>query len=88
LFEKQINGQEIPTCKATYKGVPYSDLNSAAKVNIGLDIINTLSQYYDVTAPIFIDNREGINKLTETPSQLINLCVSKDPELVIESLTA
>ncbi|MBE0662831.1 MAG: AAA family ATPase [Bacteroidales bacterium] len=85
LFEKQINGQEVSTCKATYKRVPYTDLNSAAKAIIGLDIINTLSRYYDVSAPIFIDNREGINQLIPTQSQLINLSVSKDPELVIET---
>ncbi|MBE0662541.1 MAG: hypothetical protein IH597_08745 [Bacteroidales bacterium] len=85
LFEKQINGQEIPTCKATYHRVPYADLNSAAKAIIGLDIINKLSKYYGVNAPIFIDNREGINQIIPTQSQLINLSVSKDPELVIET---
>lgn len=84
LFEKQINGQEIPTCKAMYKEVPWPDLNSAAKANVGLDIINTLSRHYAITAPVFLDNREGINHLIDTPSQLINLSVSKDPQLVIE----
>ena len=86
LFEQQINGAEVPTCKATHKEVPYADLNSAAKANVGLDIINTLSKYYGVTAPIFFDNREGVNHLIDTPSQLINLIVTKDPELIIENL--
>ncbi len=86
LFEQQINGAEVPTCKATHKEVPYADLNSAAKANVGLDIINTLSKHYGVTAPIFFDNREGVNHLIDTPSQLINLIVTKDPELVIENL--
>jgi DNA repair protein SbcC/Rad50 len=86
LFEQQINGAEVPTCKATHKAVPYADLNSAAKANVGLDIINTLSGHYGVTAPIFFDNREGVNHLIDTPSQLINLIVTKDPELVIENL--
>jgi hypothetical protein len=84
LFDRQINGQEIPACIATFKEVPYSDLNSAAKANVGLDIINTLSRHYKVVAPVFFDNREGVNRLINTPSQLINLSVSKDPELVIE----
>jgi chromosome segregation ATPase len=84
LFEKQVNGQEIPACKATHNRVPYSDLNSAAKANVGLDIINTLSKHFGITAPVFFDNREGINRLISTPSQLINLSVTKDPELVIE----
>ena len=86
LFEQQINGQEVPTCKATHKAVPYADLNSAAKANVGLDIINTLSRHYGVTAPIFFDNREGVNHLIDTSSQLINLIVTKDPELIIENL--
>ncbi len=75
----------MPTCKATHKQVPYADLNSAAKANVGLDIINTLSEHYGVTAPIFFDNREGVNHLIDTPSQLINLIVTKDPELIIEN---
>jgi exonuclease SbcC len=83
LFERQINGQEIPACVATYRGVPYSDLNSAAKINVGIDIINTLSRHYQISAPIFIDNAEGVNALEKPVGQLIRLVVSEHEKLFI-----
>jgi len=87
LFETQINGGIIETCVALVDGVPFSDANNAAKYNAGLDIINTLSTYYNVSAPIFIDNRESINEIINvgTDPQIINLIVSKDKELRIEN---
>ena len=84
LFDMQINGGMKETCELTLKGVPYSDLNSAGKTQAGLDIINTLSDIYEVTAPIFIDNREGVNEIPEMKAQVINLIVSKDTEIKVE----
>jgi len=67
-------------------GVPYrSDLNTAAKINAGLDIINTMQGFYGVTAPIFIDNAEGINSILETPAQTILLRVTRDKKLKVTS---
>lgn len=77
LFETQINGGEIPTCKALINGVPFSDANTASKINAGLDIINTLCEHYQANAPIFIDNRESVIELIHTDSQVINLVVSE-----------
>lgn len=77
LFETQINGGEVPTCKALINGVPFSDANTASKINAGLDIINTLCEHYQVNAPIFIDNRESVIELLDTQSQVINLIVSE-----------
>jgi hypothetical protein len=85
LFETQINGGEVPTCKALINGVPFSDANTASKMNAGLDIINTLCGHYGANAPIFIDNRESVIELIPTESQLINLIVSeKDKKLRVE----
>ncbi|WP_205419685.1 hypothetical protein, partial [Klebsiella pneumoniae] len=66
-----------------YEGVPYSSgLNNAAKINVGLDIINTLSEHYGFYAPIFVDNAEAVTKLIDTKSQTISLVVSeKDKQL-------
>lgn len=83
MYEKQLNGGETPTCIATMNGVKYSDLNSAGKINAGLDIINTLCRYHQVTAPIFVDNAESINDILPTQSQIIKLVVTGDPELQI-----
>lgn len=84
LFENQINGGITETCEATFKGVPYSDLNNAAKINAGLDVINSLSDKLDLKVPIFIDNAESVNELIKTDTQLVRLVVSKDKELKVD----
>lgn len=78
LFNQLINGGEEPTCVTTFEGVPFPDLNNAAKIQIGLDIINTLSAFHGVTAPVFLDNRESVTTIPETNAQVINLIVSPD----------
>jgi exonuclease SbcC len=78
LFDQQINGGESECCEALVNGVPFSDANNAAKINAGLDIINTLCDHHGVYAPIFIDNRESVNELIPCNSQIVNLIVSLD----------
>ncbi|SFR15383.1 AAA family ATPase [Desulfoscipio geothermicus] len=86
LFDVQVNGGVVECCETIYNGVPYSSgLNNAARINVGLDIINTLSEYYGFTAPIFVDNREAVTKLIETRAQVISLIVSEaDKKLRVE----
>lgn len=76
LFEQQINGGETPTCITLVNGVPYPDVNTAGKIQAGLDIINALSAHYSLYGPVWVDNRESVTTLPETSSQLINLIVS------------
>ncbi len=85
MFDVQVNGGINETCQALINGVPFADANNAAKYNAGLDIINALSRYYKTTCPIFFDNRESVNRLIETDSQVINLIVSKDKALRTEA---
>nr|DAM07026.1 MAG TPA: chromosome partition protein [Caudoviricetes sp.] len=85
MFDVQVNGGISETCQALVNGVPFADANNAAKINAGLDIINALGKYYDTTCPVFIDNREAVNRLIETESQVINLIVSKDKSLRVEA---
>ncbi len=82
LFDRQVNGGESPTCETMYKGVPFSDLNTAGRIWAGMDIINTLSAFYQVTAPIFLDNRESVSDIPETNSQIINLVVSPADKVI------
>jgi hypothetical protein len=85
LFSEQINGGLQEVCETTYQGVPYNALNNAAKINVGLDIIQTLSNFYGLSAPIFIDNREAVTKLIDTDAQIISLIVSEpDKQLRVE----
>lgn len=75
LFNTLVNGGLEDCCEALIDGVPFADANNAAKINAGIDIINTLSDHFDIQAPIFVDNKEGINVLVENNSQIINLIV-------------
>ena len=73
--KERLNGSDKITCVLTINGTPYSDANKASQVNAGLDIINALCTKYDVSVPIFIDNRESVNSIIHTVSQVINLKV-------------
>jgi flagellar biosynthesis GTPase FlhF len=86
MFDIQVNGGIAETCEPMVNGVPFStNLNSGARINAGLDIINALCDYYNIQAPIFIDNKESITKLIETKSQVISLIVSeRDKKLRVE----
>jgi exonuclease SbcC len=81
MFNQQVNGGETETCETLVNSngsfVPFTDANNAAKINAGIDIINTLCQHYDVYAPIFIDNRESVTRLIDSESQIVNLIVSE-----------
>ena len=83
MFEQQINGGETEACECLVNGVPYSDVNTAGKINAGLDVLNVLSEHYGISAPVWIDNRESINELLPCSSQLISLAVSQDKKLFI-----
>ncbi|MCM1566067.1 MAG: hypothetical protein NC238_09005 [Dehalobacter sp.] len=87
MFDVQINGGVNECCETLYQGVPYTGgLNNAARINVGLDIINTLADYYGFNAPIFIDNREAVTRPIETVGQLISLVVSEpDKALRVET---
>lgn len=78
LFQDQINGGEQETCEAMVEGVPWSDLNTAMRINAGIDIINALSRHFGFHAPIWVDNRESVINLVATEAQVINLIVSKE----------
>ena len=84
LFDKTFEGNIFETCVPLVNGVPFGSANTAGKINAGLDIINTLCRFYGICAPLFIDNRESVNNLIPTESQIINLVVTTDNKLTIE----
>lgn len=82
LFREQANGGVEDRCDVVYEGIPYINLNSGAKINVGIDIINTLSTAYGVTVPLFVDNAESVTRLEQSNNQIIRLVVSEqDKEL-------
>jgi chorismate mutase len=101
MFNILINGSEEETCECMVNGVPFRDLNNGMKITVGIDIINTLSDYYHIHAPVFIDNSEGLSVMPETNSQIIGLYVTeheslhingkpaaKQPATILESINA
>lgn len=84
LFREQANGGVEDRCDVVYDGVPYIGLNNGMKINVGIDIINTLSRAYGVTVPLFVDNAESVTNLEKTDCQVVRLVVSEsDKELRI-----
>lgn len=79
LFDVQVNGALNDCCEITVDGIGYnSGLNSAAKIQAGLDIISTLQRYYRRFPVVWIDNRETIINIPDMECQIINLIVSKE----------
>lgn len=75
MFNVLVNGNIEECCETTYKGVPYRSMNNAARMNVGLDIINALTSYFKVNAPVFIDNAEAVTSFIPCHSQVIQLFV-------------
>ena len=75
MFNVLVNGNIEECCETTYKGVPYRSMNNAARMNVGLDIINALTKYFKVEAPVFIDNAEAVTSFIHCHSQVIQLFV-------------
>lgn len=85
LFEENITNDGIKeTCIALVNTngsyIKFEDANNAGRINSGIDIINSLSKFYEVQAPIFVDNKESVTKLADTDSQVISLIVSEKDE--------
>lgn len=87
MFNVMINGNIEECCETTYKGVPYRSMNNAARINVGLDIINALTSYFKVNAPVFIDNAEAVTEFVPVNSQTIKLIVDEsEPQLVVKEV--
>ena len=78
LFREQANGGVEDRCDVVHDGVPYISVNNGMKINLGIDIINTLSTAYGVRVPLFVDNAESVTNLEKCDSQIIRLVVSEN----------
>ena len=85
LFDKTNDGNEFEACIPTNKaGVPIAATNTAERINAGIDIINSLSKFYNVAAPVFIDSAESVNDFIETDAQMVHLVVTRESQLTIK----
>ena len=78
LFRPQANGGIEDVCDVVYDGVAYNDVNTGMKINLGIDIINTLSGAYGVRVPLFVDNAESITEWEKFNGQIIRLEARKE----------
>ena len=82
LFREQANGGVEDRCDVTVDGVPYVGLNNGMRINVGLDIVNTLSRHFGVYVPLWIDNAESVTNLETSDTQVIRLVVSENDKEV------
>jgi hypothetical protein len=79
LFRTVNNGGDSfdePFCECYVNGIPYhAGLNQAMRLNAGLDICEALCKFYNVSAPIVIDNAESNLNIYPTTGQQIRLQV-------------
>lgn len=85
MFEKLVNGGIAETCETLVNGVPFSDVNTAGKINAGLEIINTFSNCLGISVPAFIDNSEAVGDLVQLDGQMICLYHVKGKKLTVVS---
>lgn len=74
----------IECCIPIVDGNYYQTANTAKQINAGLDVINTLSKFFGVSATIFIERRESVNRIIDVIAQVINLLVTEDEKIIIE----
>jgi hypothetical protein len=79
LFDTLTNGNVVEICECAVDGVPYTSINSAAKINAGIDILNALFVLHGETYPIFVDNIESVNSLIDTEAQVFSFRVTESP---------
>jgi len=80
MFRTVVNNGDPynePYCECyDLNGTAYHDgLNQAARLNIGLDIINAMSRVYNTSAPVIIDQSESTLSILPTSGQQLRLQV-------------
>ncbi|MCC8063898.1 MAG: hypothetical protein LIO70_02280, partial [Clostridiales bacterium] len=82
LFEEQVNGGLKDCCEALIPSpagamVAYGDANTAAKVNAGLEVLQTLAAHYGRQLPVFLDGAESVTTPIPVRQQFIRLVAAR-----------
>lgn len=85
MYERNItNDGEKEICEPLVNGVPYSgNLNYAAKVNAGIDVVNAISKWLGISMPMFIDNKESVFEIIDPIGQIITLTADETCEKLV-----
>ena len=79
LFEQNKSNDDVrETCILRYRGVKYDDLSYSTKIIAGLEVVRAFQKFYNITAPIFIDNAESITGDVETGAQTFFMRVREE----------
>ena len=77
LFKENLNGSIEDDCIVTFQGVPYNELSTGQKIMVGIDVVNVLSDHFNASVPLFIDNAESFTLPLEANCQTIELYALK-----------
>lgn len=69
--DSEGNADTVPCCDALLDGVTYDDMSDGEKIFCSIDIINTLSEHFEITVPLFIDRAETFTKDCHAHGQVI-----------------
>lgn len=85
MYERNVtNDGEKEICEPLVNGVPYSgNLNYAAKVNAGIDVVNAISKWLGISMPMFIDNKESVFEIIDPIGQIITLTADETCEKLV-----
>lgn len=84
LFEVQINSGIRETCECQWDG--RTNMSNGESIVAGMYICKALSELYEVSCPLFVDNSEAVSdgRFPDMNCQVIKLFVSNDNELKVE----
>lgn len=84
LFENQYNGGIRETCECQWDG--RTNMSNGESIVAGMYICKVLSELYEVSCPLFVDNSEAVSdgRFPDMNCQVIKLFVSNDTELKVE----
>lgn len=88
VMERQLNGSiNYDVCYPKWDGKPFSSLSRSEKTKAGLEIISVISRHFGKSAPVIIDDAEGITRMPDSGDlQLICMYARKGvDQITIES---
>lgn len=85
MYDFTLEGNPVETCTPLVDGTPYQTVNTARRINAGIEIASAISRAHDISVPIWVDGAESVNRMQEASGQQILLRVSDSPELMISS---
>lgn len=85
MYDYTLEGNPVETCTPLVDGTPYQTVNTARRINAGIQIANAISRAYDISVPMWVDGAESVNSVQMAEGQAIILRVSDSPELTIST---